>query len=131
MMCAVWLGISGRCRLIFSASCPSAYLGPIELKCIAVNSDAVVVLDQPCKFNPHENQFARFDKSQLSLIQEAGLQPPTVAVQGDCVVLTLRLAQSLAGKALGTGSGKTSGKIIEFVRQNPQVTIPELAGALK
>jgi ATP-dependent DNA helicase RecG len=64
------------------------------------------------------------------LMQEAGLQPPTVAVQGDCVVLTLRLAQSLAGKALGTGSGKTPGKIIEFVRQNPQVTIPELAAML-
>ena len=63
-------------------------------------------------------------------MQEAGLQRPTVAVQGDCVVLTLRLAQSLAGKALGTGSGKTSGKIIEFVRQNPQVTIPELAAML-
>ena len=130
-MHAVRLGLSGRCRLIFTAGCPSAYLGTTQLKCIAVNGDAEVVQVQPRKFYPHEDQFARFDKSQLSLMQEAGLQPPTVAVLGDCVVLTLRLAQSLAGKALGTGSGKTSGKIIEFVHQNPQVTIPELAGALK
>ena len=63
------------------------------------------------------------------LMQEAGLQLPTVAVQGDCVVLTFRLAQSLGGGSEKT-SGKTSGKIIDVVRQNPQITIPELATLL-
>ena len=60
------------------------------------------------------------------LMQQAGLQPPTVAVQGDCVMLTFRLAQSLGGGS----SGKTSGKIIDAVRQNSQITIPELATLL-
>jgi len=64
------------------------------------------------------------------LMRQAGLQPPTVAVQGDCVMLTFRLAQSLGGGSSGKTSGKTSGKIIDAVRQNSQITIPELATLL-
>ncbi len=62
----------------------------------------------------------------VALMQQAGLQPPTVAVQGDCVMLTFRLAQSLGW----AGSGKTTGKIIDAVHQNPHPTIPGLATLL-
>ena len=51
-----------------------------------------------------------------------GLQPPTVALQGDCVVLTFRLAQGLGG-----GSGKTPDLVLARLQEVPQASIPELA----
>jgi ATP-dependent DNA helicase RecG len=75
------------------------------------------------------------------LMQEAGLQPPTVAVQGDCVVLTFRLAQSLGGGSEKTpgktsvigsekSSEKSSEKVLNLLQANGQLSAKSLAGQL-
>lgn len=63
------------------------------------------------------------------LMQEAGLLPPAVTVQGDCVMLTFRLAQSLGGGSEKT-PGKTPDLVLQRLRDTPQATIPELAAYL-
>lgn len=63
------------------------------------------------------------------LMQEAGLLPPAVTVQGDCVMLTFRLAQSLGGGSEKT-LGKTPDLVLQRLRDTPQATIPELAAYL-
>ena len=69
-----------------------------------------------------------------SLMQEAGLAAPTLKVNADFVTMTFVLPVSAAPRMQGSDlektSGKTSGKILDAVRQNPQVTIPELSAQI-
>ena len=60
-------------------------------------------------------------------MQEAGLQPPTVAVQGDCVMLTFRLAQGLGWGGSDKTLGETPDLVLARLKAVPQTTIPELA----
>lgn len=70
----------------------------------------------------------------MRLMQEAGLAPPTLKVQAGFVTVTFSLPTSLAPRMQddtpGKTSGKTSGKILAEVRENAQITIPELAALL-
>ena len=69
------------------------------------------------------------------LMQEAGLQPPTVTAQGDCVMLTFQLPQRLGRdgvvktpvKTLGKTPVKTPELVLARLQQVSHVSIPELA----
>ncbi|MCR4331134.1 MAG: winged helix-turn-helix transcriptional regulator [Sulfuricaulis sp.] len=72
------------------------------------------------------------------LMQEAELPAPDLKDNAGFVTLTFILPASAAPriqgsdleKTSGKTPGKTSGKILDAVRQNPQVTIPELSAQI-
>ena len=65
------------------------------------------------------------------LMKDAGLEAPTLSERSGCVVMTFVLPADSSGSDMtGKTSGKTSGKILASVRQNPQVTIPELSAQI-
>lgn len=60
-------------------------------------------------------------------MQEAGLQPPVVTVQSDCVMLTFKLAQRLGRDGSEKTPGKTPDLVLTRLQEAPHSAIPELA----
>ena len=109
-------------------------------------------LTPPMLFQPHESRpwnpwiasvfyrrgmietWGRGTLKIVQLMQEAGLAAPVLVERSGFVIMTFALPvagvppviESISGEA----SGKTSGKILEAIRQNPQVTIPELSAQI-
>lgn len=94
----------------------------------------------------HIESWGRGTLKIVRLMQEAGLERPSLKAQAGFVTVTFILPANLAprvqndvsekasvvasGKTSVMASGKTSGKILDAVRLNAQITIPELATLL-